>query len=74
MVFLECLEGVLRMSRGCLEIVCRLSRKYLDGCLVSDWKVFGVCMKSVSGKIYLSNNFFGLPIFDTYGKDTLGIP
>ena len=29
-------------------------------------------MKRVSGKIYLSNNFFGLQIFDTYGKDTLG--
>ena len=29
-------------------------------------------MKRVSGKIYLSNHFFGLQIFDTYGKDTLG--
>ena len=29
-------------------------------------------MKRVSGKIYLSNHFFGLQIFDTYGKDMLG--
>ena len=29
-------------------------------------------MKRVSGKIYLSTHFFGLQIFDTYGKDTLG--
>ena len=40
--------------------------------MVSDWKAFGVCMKRVSGKIYLPNYFFGLQIFDTYGKDTLG--
>ena len=59
MVYLECLEGVFRVSWKCLV-----------GCLLSDWKLFGVCMKRVSGKIYLSNNFFGLQIFDTYGKDT----
>ena len=46
MVSLECLEGVWRVSGGCL-----------DGCLVSDWKVFGGCMKRVSGKIYLPNHF-----------------
>ena len=72
MVFLECMEGVLRMSEGCLENDCRLSWKCLDGCLGSDWKVFGGCMKRVSDKIYLSNHSFGLQIFDTYGKDMLG--
>ena len=36
-----------------------------DVCLVSDWKVFGGCMY---GKIYLSNHFFGVQIFVTYGK------
>ena len=30
----------------------------LDECLVSDWKVFGGCMKRVSCKIYISNHFF----------------
>ena len=60
MVFLECLEGVLRVSGECLESVCSLSSKCLDGCLVSDWKVFGGCMKRVSCKIYFSIHFFGL--------------
>ena len=46
------------MSEGCLESVCRLSWKCLDECLVSDWKVFGGCMKRVSCKIYISNHFF----------------
>ena len=73
MVFLQCLEGVLRVSGGCLESVCRLSCKCLNGCLVlSDWKVFGGCVKRVYGKIYLSNHFFVLQILDTYAKDTLG--
>ena len=72
MVFLKCLEGVLRVSGGCFESVCRLSCKCLDGCLVSDWKVFGGCMKRVFGKIYLPRHFFGLQIFDTYGKGRLG--
>ena len=71
MVFLECLEDVLKMSGVCHKSVCRLSWKCLDGCLVSDLKVFGGCMKRVSGKNYLSNNFFGQQIFDTYGKDRL---
>ena len=30
----------------------------LEECLVSDWKVFGGCMKRVSCKIYISNHFF----------------
>ena len=54
--------GVLRVSGRCLESVCRLSVKCLDGCLVSDWKVFGGCMKRVSGKIYLFNHFLGVQI------------
>ena len=59
------------MSGGCLENVWRLSWKCIDGCLVSDLKVFGGCIKRVSGKNYLSNICFGLQIFDTYGKDRL---
>ena len=43
------------MSGGCLASVWRLSLKCLYGCPVSDWKVFGGCMKR---------------LFDTYGKDT----
>ena len=59
MVFLECLEGVLGVpGGGCLESVCRLSWKCFDECLVSDWKVFGGCMRRVSCKIYISNHFF----------------
>ena len=60
------------MSGGCLESVWRPSLKCLYGCLVRDWKVFGGCMKRVSGRIYLSKHFLGLQIFDTYGKDRMG--
>ena len=67
----ECSDGVSWVSGGCLENVWRLSWKCLDGCLVSDLKVSGGWIKRVSGKNYLSNIFFGLQIFDTYGKDRL---
>ena len=46
--------------------------RLINGCLVSDWKVFGGCIKRVSGKIYIPNHIFGLQIFDTFGKDRLG--
>ena len=59
--------GVLRVSGRCLESVWRFSWNCLYGCLVSDWKVFGGCMKRVFGKM---ESFFGLQLFDTYGKDT----
>ena len=53
------------MFRMCLECdfesVLMLSWKCLFGCLISDWKVFGWCMK-----IYLLKYFFGLQIFDMY--------
>ena len=46
------------MSGECLYSVGRLSLKCFYECLVSDWKVFGGCMKRVSCKIYISNHFF----------------
>ena len=52
----ECLESVWivsLVSGVSFESVWRMSWKCLYGCLVSNWKVFGGCMKRVPGKIYL---------------------
>ena len=57
-MFIWCFLSVWRVSWEWPEGVCRLSWICLDECLVSDWKVFGGCMKRVSCKIYISNHFF----------------
>ena len=54
------LEGVLRLSRKGLSGIFRLSGKRFEGI----WKMYAYNL--------LTQTFFGLQIFDMYGKDTLG--
>ena len=54
------LESVLRLSRKCLSGIFRLSGKRLEGI----WRMYAYNL--------LTQTFFGLQIFDMYGKDRLG--